>query len=39
MTNRGYTQFQGAKLCYDIANGNFDDKLNDLVAYLNQYPK
>lgn len=38
MTNRGYTVYQGAKLCYDIANGNFDAEINSLATFLNQYP-
>jgi beta-mannanase len=38
MTQHGYTQYQGAKLCNDITNGVFDDALNNLAQYFNQYP-
>lgn len=38
MTNRGYTQFQGAKLCNDIASGVFDAELNSLAEYLAGFP-
>ncbi|KAL9084694.1 MAG: hypothetical protein Q9165_007942 [Trypethelium subeluteriae] len=34
MTNNGYTQFQGAQLCHDIANGKYDNNLNALGSYL-----
>ena len=34
MTSQGYTQFEGAKLCNDIAEGKYDTQLKRLSNYL-----
>lgn len=39
MTQNGYTQFQGAQLCNDIANGKFDSQLQSLASDLARYPQ
>ena len=38
MINNGYTIYQGAKLCDDIASGKFDAQLNALASYLTGFP-
>ncbi|KAI0192736.1 hypothetical protein EV127DRAFT_490939 [Xylaria flabelliformis] len=38
MVSHGYTQFQGAKLCYDIAGGKYDSSLNKFASYLKGFP-
>ncbi|KAJ3562448.1 hypothetical protein NP233_g9563 [Leucocoprinus birnbaumii] len=37
-TSNGYSQFQGAQLCNDIANGKFDSQLHNFANYLKRYP-
>ncbi|KXN84666.1 Beta-1,3-xylanase TXYA [Leucoagaricus sp. SymC.cos] len=37
-TVNGYTVYQGAKLCNDIAGGKFDTQLHNFAAYLKQFP-
>lgn len=39
MTQNGYTQFQGAQLCNDIASGKFDSQLQLLAGDLARYPQ
>ncbi|KAL9611834.1 MAG: hypothetical protein Q9167_003527 [Letrouitia subvulpina] len=39
MTQNGYTQFQGAQLCNDIASGKFDRQLQSLANDLARYPQ
>ncbi|KAL9045580.1 MAG: hypothetical protein Q9214_001397 [Letrouitia sp. 1 TL-2023] len=39
MTQNGYTQFQGAQLCNDIASGKFDRQLQSLAGDLARYPQ
>ncbi|KAI9655358.1 MAG: hypothetical protein M1821_005505 [Bathelium mastoideum] len=38
MTDNGYTQYQGALVCDNIANGQYDSNLNALGSYLAGYP-
>ncbi|KAF9887173.1 hypothetical protein FE257_010427 [Aspergillus nanangensis] len=37
MTSHGYTIYQGAQLCQDIAGGKYDASLNQLGSYLAQF--
>lgn len=38
MISHGYTQYEGAKLCNDIAAGKFDSSLQKFAAYLGGFP-
>ncbi|KAH8167403.1 hypothetical protein CIB48_g821 [Xylaria polymorpha] len=38
MVSHGYSQFDGARLCNDIAAGKFDSSLNKFAQYLRKYP-
>ncbi|KAI1317246.1 hypothetical protein F5Y16DRAFT_419819 [Xylariaceae sp. FL0255] len=38
MTSNGYTQYQGAQLCHDIANGKYDANLQKFAQYLGGFP-
>ncbi|KAI1428173.1 hypothetical protein F5Y12DRAFT_78866 [Xylaria sp. FL1777] len=38
MVSHGYSQFEGARLCNDIAAGKFDSSLHTFTQYLSRFP-